>query len=715
MFSEDENDYLKRVCDAFVSPHRTEGFGINIAEAMALGKPVIATAYSGNTDFVTESTGFPVGYKLVEVSSAGGPYPRGWVWAEPDCDLLARRMEEVRQGGTRVSARAEAGRKFIADALSFEAVRSVIAARIAAISKPATRDGQHAAQERPSNFDRAWRNPLSLAHADLVPTLLSMRERPLISVIVPVYNIERRYLEACVKSVLEQSYPNWELCLCDDASTRTDTIETLNAFRGTDQRIKVMALPVNRGISGSSNAAAEIATGSYLAFLDNDDTLHRDALLRYAEAIVREGDADLLYCDEDKIDYQGNFVDHYFKPDWSPEHLESCMYVLHMMVVKKSTFLSLGGYREKYSSAQDYDLALRLSLGRSKVVHIPHVLYHWRMMPGSASAELDAKPVALQNARAALSEYAEAKFGPDAYVEDGQLFGLFRLRRGRYLAPPVTLVITTNNVTKAVDGRGMINLPGHFLNSIVERTDYPNYRVIIVSNGQLEAETRQLLTRIGGEEIVYEGAQSPFNFADKANFAIRSARTELVVLLNDDMEVRTPGWLRALVDIIQTNDVGAVGARLLYPSHQIQHVGMVLGVNGSAAHIYHGYPMDIVGYNGYPRVIRNYSAVTGACMATRRSLFEAVGGFDTRFAVDFNDTDYCLRLRERNYRVVYTPFCELFHFESQTSVRTSQNCEEVECFLSRWDSVIADDPYYNVNLDRASITFDPRPSVWPAP
>ncbi len=280
------------------------------------------------------------------------------------------------------------------------------------------------------HLSRAWRNPLSLAPERLLPNLLAMPQRPLISVIVPVYNIERRYFETCVNSVLAQTYPNWELCLCDDASSCSETIDTLNAFRGVDQRIKVTALPANRGIAGCSNLAAEIAVGSYLAFLDNDDTLHPDALWRYAEAIVREGNADLLYSDEDKIDYHGAFVDHYFKPDWSPEHLESCMYVLHMMVVKKSTFLALGGYREKYNGAQDYDLALRLSLEGGKVVHIPHVLYHWRMIEGSASAQVDAKPVALLNARAALSEYAEAKFGPDAYVEDGQLFGLFRVRRG---------------------------------------------------------------------------------------------------------------------------------------------------------------------------------------------------------------------------------------------------------------------------------------------
>jgi len=276
-------------------------------------------------------------------------------------------------------------------------------------------------------------------------------------------------------------------------------------------------------------------------------------------------------------------------------------------------------------------------------------------------------------------------------------------------------VMTTNSTTRDVAHRGEINLPENFLRSILEKTEYNNYRVLISSNGVLTDECRKMLSGCGGREIVYCGPQGRFNFADKANFSMLSAETDLVVLLNDDMEIRNGEWLGALVDQIVKEDVGAVGAHLTYPDDRIQHCGMVVGVNETSAHVYHGYPGETVGYNGYPAIIRNYSAVTGACMATRRTIYEQVGGFDTAFATDFNDTDFCLRLRRLGYRVVYTPFARLYHFESQTAVRSQQAPAERDLFVSRWQDVITNDPYHNPNLRKDSITFDPQPQLWPVP
>ncbi len=713
MYSSDKVHSLKHVCDCFVSPHRAEGFGLNIAEAMLMDKPVVATGYSGSSDFLTEETGFPVRYKLTEVAVKGTAYPPRYVWADPDIDHLAEQMRVVRQGGELVEARIAKAHAMIVETLSSEAVARRVNERLA--TYPRLVDNRPLGGDTADmlRLNNAWRHPISFLEPDEAARVRELGASPKFSVIVPVYNIAPHLLEACVRSVIAQSYPYWELCLCDDASTSAATLALLESLRGLDQRIKVRRLAVNQGISRCTNKAVEFATGDYLAFLDNDDTIAPDALFRYAEAIVRDPKADLLYCDEDKIDFNGRFVDHYFKPDWSPEHLESCMYVLHMLVVRKPLFLEIGGYRPEYTGAQDYDFALRLSALGAKIVHVPYVLYHWRMIAGSASAQVDAKPQGLANAKAALEDYAATKYGADALVEDGELQGLFRVRHGRELLPPVTLVITTNNVTKAIEGRGTINLPGHFLQSIAEKTDYPNYRVLVVSNGALDEKARQTLSVLGGDEIVYTGSMSPFNFPDKANFSIRSAETDVVVLLNDDLEVRSSGWLRALVEPLQNREVGAVGCRLLYPNGRIQHAGVVLGVNRTTAHIYHGHPGDTIGYNGFPRLIRNYSAVTGACMATRRSLFNAVGGFDPCFPVDFNDTDYCLKLRELDFRVVYTPFCELVHFESQTAVRTSQDPGEVERFLSRWQAVLDRDPYYNPNLSRSSITFEPNRGAWP--
>jgi GT2 family glycosyltransferase len=311
-----------------------------------------------------------------------------------------------------------------------------------------------------------------------------------------------------------------------------------------------------------------------------------------------------------------------------------------------------------------------------------------------------------------LEDYAELRYGPDAQVEDGLLTGLFRISRGHLVRPPITLVMTTNNAAKYVEGRGEINLPENFLTSIVELTQYPNYRVIISSNGELSSGSRAVLDKIGGREIIYTGSSDKFNFADKANFSIMSSDTELVVLLNDDMEIRNGEWLGALIDQIVKEDVGAVGAHLCYPDDRIQHVGMVVGVNETSAHVYHGHPGDTVGYNGYSSIVRNYSAVTGACMATRRSLYERVGGFDRAFATDFNDTDFCLKLGQLGYRIVFTPFARLYHFEGQTAVRSEQNPKEKSLFISRWRDIIENDPYYNQNLRKDSITFEPFEHLW---
>lgn len=709
LLDDEENLSLKEICDAFVSPHRSEGFGLNIAEMMSLGKPVVVTGYSGNLDFCNEQNSFLIDYDLVEVSDLAGPYPRGYVWADPKHDSLVDQLKAVRLPSAKVKKIASKGQNHIRAALSEKKIAALMSERFSEIRAIKFNEwSQLDNQEKKTKY--VWRHPLTFSPCK-EPSIAESSKWPVISVVVPVYNISKDYLQACVASVMAQRYPYWELCLCDDASTLPETIETLDRLRAIDQRIKVKRLSKNVGISRCTNSAAEIATGSYLAFLDNDDTISSNALLSYAKAIQSNPEATLFYCDEDKISAAGEYVDHYMKPDWSPEHLESTMYVLHMIVVKKRRFLELGGYREKYTGAQDYDLALRISLAGDQVVHIPEILYHWRMIEGSASAQVDAKPTALLNARAALTEYAKRKFGAGASVEDGKLKGLFRVTKGRRFAPPVTLVITTNNGIKDIPGRGRINLAGHLVSSIIDRTEYPNYEIVVVSNGDLDGQLREILQQNGHREARYH-YEGPFNFANKANFAFDQVKTEIVVLLNDDMEVIAGDWLWHLVDYVDRAEVGIVGAKLLYPDDRIQHAGVALGVNETAAHIYHGHPGDSVGYNGYPMTIRNYSAVTGACMATKKSIIREVGGFDDKFRIDFNDTDFCLRVREAGYRVVYNPFCELYHFESQTAVRSSQDPEEKDRFLDRWKAIIARDPYYNPNLRNDSITFEAKPSVW---
>jgi GT2 family glycosyltransferase len=448
-----------------------------------------------------------------------------------------------------------------------------------------------------------------------------------------------------------------------------------------------------------------MATGEFIAMLDNDDTIHPDALLEVARALFANADIDVIYTDEDKIDEQGRLIDTYHKPDWSPEHLESVMYVLHMLVVRKKLFLELGGFRAEYSGAQDYDLMLRLSRRTQKVHHIARALYHWRAVQGSAASVVDAKPYALQAGFRALQDHVAQKHGDRAWVEDGLLPGTFRVRRKILGRPRVSLLILTNNGELDLPGRGCFHMVDNLVDSILRRTSYRNYEILVVDNSKLSKEQIARFRTLGVRVENFTGPVVPFNYAAKANFALRVCRTENLVLLNDDMEVINEDWLTSLLELSQDPEVGAVGARLLHADGTIQHVGCVIGVNNGTAHVYHSFPGDFIGYNGFTHLIRNYSAVTGACFATRKSVMSQVGGLDESFAIDFNDTDLCLKILESGYRIVYTPYSSLFHFEGASAKRVTQNADERRRFVARWARYMENDPYFNPNFSRSRFDF----------
>lgn len=531
------------------------------------------------------------------------------------------------------------------------------------------------------------------------------RNSPVISVIVPVYNVAAIYLERCIESIKAQSYPFWQLCLADDGSTNPETLAVLRRYEGSDARIRVRYLPNNLGIAAASNHAVEMSTGDYLAMLDNDDELAPDALLHVAIAVSADRTIDCLYTDEDKLDPSGEHREPYCKPDWSPEHLESVMYVLHLLVVRKSLFLDIGGFREEFSGAQDYDLMLRISRKTARIHHIPEVDYHWRMVPGSAAAQVDAKPAALDAAKRALADHIAIKHGGNAWVEPGLLPGHFRLRHRIAGDPPVTILITTNNSRTTLAERGEFVMVDNLVRSILEKTSYANHRIIVVDNGNSSAEQLDERRRHGVKTIAYPCPAGPFNYARKCNFSVRQVSTEHLVILNDDMEVINRDWLEALLEFSQLPDIGVVGAKLFHADGTIQHCGIVIGVNQGSAHMYHSFPGDFVGYNSFTHIVRNYSAVTGACIATRKSVWTQANGLDEKFATDFNDTDFCLRVCELGYRIVFTPHAELFHYEGKTSVRKTQNPAEVELFRRRWHKYMANDPYYNPNLAREGVEF----------
>jgi GT2 family glycosyltransferase/glycosyltransferase involved in cell wall biosynthesis len=697
--------------DCLVSPHRSEGFGLNLAEAMYLGKPVIATRYSGNLDYMRDDNSYLIDYTLTPIPQDIGPYQRGAVWADPSTTHLGRLMRAVFDDP---AGRLEKGRRAARDIRaghSAEAVGRLIARRFHEI-------GLCDRQLQPQfSQPRRMARPPAFFHSNtpaaVAKEIRTWKSKPVISVVTPVYNTGGKYLRRCIDSVRKQYYPWWELCLCDDGSTNQETLEVLEHYRGVDARIKVVRLERNQGIATASNRAAEISTGSYLAFLDHDDELAPEALFEAASAIQRNPEIDLLYTDEDKLDENGELTDHYCKPDWSPEHLLSVNYVLHMLVVRKELFYAIGQFRSEFSGAQDYDLVLRLSTRAQSIHHVPKILYHWRKIPESAAAEVDAKPEALDAGRRALEDHVRSHL-PGASVERGLLPGLFRVRRTIQDNPLASLCILASGRAAAVEGRGSIDLVSNLVQSIAAKTDYGNYEIVVVDDGNLSDATRAALSGIPHRRVRFPEPNRPFNFSRKANFAWKQAQGRYIVLLNDDLEVIARDWLGSMIELLQCEDIGVVGAKLLFPDGRIQHAGLVLGVNGGAAHVYHAFP-DLVGYNAFTHVVRNYSAVTAACMATRREVLEATSGFDERLPIDYNDVDFCLKAIERGYRVVYTPHAELLHFEGASIPRTTQNPREVALFRERWAAYVHCDPHYNPNLMRHSVDFsiDPEVANWP--
>ncbi len=700
--TEEEIVSLHKAIDCFVSPHRAEGFGFNMAEAMYFAKPVIATGYSSNLDFMNEGNSYLIDHKLVPIRESAGPYREGYLWADPSVEHLQGLLHRVFHNRAEGEEKGEKAAVEIRANYSAAAIGRMMEERFHALGldgeKPRSITSVHSTAVSWPRF-----SPYGVPEAAR-RQIRSLDYKPLISIVTPVYNVSEEYLRKCIDSVRAQWYPYWELCLCDDASTQVDTLALLEQYKGVDPRIKIIRSDVNGGIAAASNRAAEISTGEFIALLDNDDELSADALYEVALAVNSDRSIEFLYSDEDKIDPDGSYCDHYFKPDWSPEHLMSVMYMLHLLVFRKELFYLAGAFRPEYSGAQDYDLALRLSRLTSKICHIPRILYHWRKIEGSAAAAVDAKPAALGAAERALTDHVRA-LGLDAEVVPGKFTGSFRVKHRLSEPPRVTLCITTNDGSAEVQGRGRINLVSHFVHSIAEKTDYRNYEILLVDNGNLSDSTRNALRDIPYRVASYKGAQKPFNFAHKANFAFSQVQTNHLVLLNDDLEVITPEWLSALMEFSIQGEIGAVGARLLFPNDTIQHVGIAIGVNGSAGHLYHSYPRDLIGYNGYTHLIRNYSAVTGACMATRMDVISEAGRFDEAFAIDFNDIAFCLSLLERGYRVVYTPFCELYHFEGVTAQRRLQNRSELKQFTTKWAKYMERDPYYNPNLTRNGLDF----------
>lgn len=512
--------------------------------------------------------------------------------------------------------------------------------------------------------------------------------RPTISLVTPVYNTDPAVLRRMADSVMAQVYPHWQLCLADDGSTDPATASLLDELGKADPRIVVERLDRNGGIAAASNRAAAAATGEFLALLDHDDELAPHALFELARRLNEDPDLDILYSDEDKLDGDGRRVDPFFKPAWSPDLLLSMNYVGHLLALRRTLFDLVGGFRAGFEGSQDYDLLLRATEQTSRIAHIPKVLYHWRKGPGSVAADPDAKPHAGDAAERALTE-ALARRGVEGHVET--------VSRGRYAAryrlqgaPKVSIIIPT---------RDRLPLLRQCIDSIETRTDHAPLELIVVDNNSTEPGAVAYLDSLRERHLVCTRTE-PFNFARLNNFAVTRATGDYLLFLNNDTQVIDAGWVTAMLEQAQRPEVGAVGAKLLYPDLTIQHAGVVLGIGGVAGHAFKHMPDDSHGYFDIAHVIRNCSAVTGACMMVPRAVFEKVAGFDERLAVVFNDIDLCLRIRQHGYLVVYTPRAVLYHVESASRRQLHPPAEEQLMWRLWGDAIRAGDPYYNPNLTR---------------
>jgi GT2 family glycosyltransferase len=524
---------------------------------------------------------------------------------------------------------------------------------------------------------------------------------PLFSILTPVYETPADVLEEMLASVRRQRFEDWELCLVDDCSSDPQVAAILERAQGEDPRIRLLRRAANGGIVASSNDALAIARGEFVALLDHDDELHREALARVAAAIQQSPEADYVYTDEDKIDRTGRRSGAFFKPDWSPERMRTQMYSCHLSVMRRSLVEEVGGFDPEFEGSQDWDLVLKVTERARAVVHVPKVLYHWRTLETStAGSGEEAKPWAFEAGTRAVKAHCD-RIGLPAEVErDLDAAGVYHLRPRLRDEPLVSIVIPTAGGSREVRYENIV-LVEHCVRSIIETSTYRNFEIVCVADASTDDEVLEHLQALAGDRLQVVEFGDPFNFSAKVNRgAVRSAGEHLL-LLNDDMEVVTPEWIERLVMYSQIDEVGAVGGRLLWEDGRLQHAGILFENGGYPGHIYRGFSREFRGYSNNVLVAQNYLAVTGACLMTRRDAFEEAGGFSTVLPVNYNDMDYCLKLRRNGRRVVYDPDTVLYHFESSSRSTEVEDWEK-ETLLDRWLPLTANDPSTNPALRHGS-------------
>jgi len=538
----------------------------------------------------------------------------------------------------------------------------------------------------------------------------NLQYKPLVSVLLPTYSPNPLWLKKAVDSVLNQVYPNWELCLVDDASPDANVPKLLESLAQRDARIKILVRKTNGHIAQATNSALTLAKGDWVTFLDHDDELAPHALLYMVHALQNKTDIKLVYSDEDKIDEKGRRFDHYFKPDWNRDLLYSHNMITHLAMYPRDLVVSLGGMRDEFTGAQDYDLVLRVSehVKPEQVLHVPFVLYHWRAHSQSTAFESNTKPYAMLAGERALNDHFKRSSKPALAYYIGYGY------RAKYeipqKAPLVSIIIPTRN---------KLDLVKVCLESIFEKTYYSPFEVLLIDNGSDEAAALEYFSQKAQSEprLKVIKDDSPFSFSAINNKAAEQAKGDVLVFLNNDIEVIAGGWLEELVSHAVRPDVGAVGGKLLYPNNTIQHAGIILGIGGWAGHAHKGGSCYWPGYMGRASLISSFSAVTGACLAVRKKLFFDVGGFnEEKLKVACNDVDLCLKLSQKGFKSIYTPYAELFHHESatrgyeDTAEKKERFQSELAYMWEEWPSQMRNDSAYNPNLTLENEGFD---LAWP--
>ena len=538
--------------------------------------------------------------------------------------------------------------------------------------------------------------------------------QPKLSVVMPVYNTDLRWLREAIESVRAQLYPHWELCISDDASTLPGVKEVLREYAGKDNRIRVVFRDTNGHISANSNSALSVAAGDFIALMDADDLIPEDALYWVAEEFNAHPDVDLIFSDEDKIDIEGRRYEPYFKPDWNPALMLSQNMFSHLGVYRHSLVKKVGGFRLGFEGSQDHDLVLRCAdaTESSKIRHIPHILYHWRAIPESTASSHEVKPY-VWNAGARAIEDHLARNGIKGQVTRTQNIFYQVSYEPPSEWPKVSIVMPSGC---------KLELLRPCLSELLASTTYPNIEVLLTVNEirfQIE-EQAACLNEFAKDPrvrvLVYKDRD--FNYSWINNWAAKQASGPMLCFMNDDVKIITTDWLEKLVVRLQLNGVGAVGVMLYYPNETIQHAGVILGIGGVAAHAFKGIERGSDGYRGRLGVEQDLSCVTAACVAVRHDVFEQLNGFDERLAIAFNDVDFCIRLREKGWRIIWTPEVEHYHLELQTighhasGERAQIFQKEVRMMRDQWGAILESDPFYNPNLslqdDKMALAFPPR-------